>query len=924
MDSFNDSYVISTSTMSAQDSLDIQGALLSFFRSNWFEASCALLLVIVSLVRTACKFGYLSPGRGTKAAGRDVVLDGQDDRETDGEKQTRKLIYNLFDKANRDAPNVFELYENITKTRGINFRQYIRDDSHAQALFISLFTHAINTQRGEMVGALMADMRAMDIPRNLCFYASVMKVYASRGMYGDALRMYDYMVEENLQPDSMMYICLMNDAIACNDTNRANHFFKELCKVGKPSMRTYMTILRMYSKVKNWEAAFNILNDMKAAGATPDNLVFNNVLGVCVSSGQVAAAQKLVDTWQDVEGMLDVISFNTLLKGYAQVPDYDKSEAIIDRMQRVGPQPNLISFNTVMDCSVRAMQLLCSSPDKRRSKYSSSTPCATPTNGFRTPCATPTNGSRTPCATPSNGSRGWEQMNGQSSATFQAMARKPWDLLDRMEAMGLTPDRYTCSTLIKGMHLTGCSVREIDRAIQLLKKVGPAALQSKDNDNARLHEVLFNSMLDACVNARDLTRMAQVFEMMRECRVPVSAVTFGTLIKAFGQASRLDRCREVWNEMRRAGVRPTPVTYGCYIDACIRHNDMDTAMKVFEEMVPDRCKPNTVIYTSLIRGFARTKQADRALALYKDMKERGVECSNVTFNSLLDVIARHVPDAKEMGEVLDDMRGSNIQPDIVTYSILIKASCAAGNLDSAMSLFEQLKRERLVLDEIAFNSLLNGCSKNNKISYAESVFASMRELGVRPSNVTCSILVKMYGKAKMLDKATAVMELMENEYKEQPNLYVYTCLIQACVQNMQVKRGWDLFHDMPEKGIEPDGVTYGTLIHGCVYANKFDLAMTLVKRAYLVADQGAMSPTAKGRRQPAPDKVVPLQPEVLNALLSALNRKGKSDQAQELEDLMTNNKIHLDPRARKRTTSTSTPTSGGLAANLLPIPARRI
>merc|ERR1719473_1781502 len=137
---------------------------------------------------------------------------------------------------------------------------------------------------------------------------------------------------------------------------------------------------------------------------------------------------------------------------------------------------------------------------------------------------------------------------------------------------------------------------------------------------------------------------------------------------------------------------------------------------------------------------------------------------------------------------------------------------------------------------------------------------------------------------------------MENDYKEKPNLFVYTCLIQACVQNMQVKRGWDLFRTMQEKGIEPDAVTYGTLIHGCVYANKFDLAMTLVKRAYNLEES---SPKRKSPQKA--EKSVQLQPEVLNALLSALNRKGKSDQATELESLMKANTVSVDTRAQKRT-----------------------
>merc|ERR1712216_768884 len=171
-----------------------------------------------------------------------------------------------------------------------------------------------------------------------------------------------------------------------------------------------------------------------------------------------------------------------------------------------------------------------------------------------------------------------------------------------MEAVGMVADKYTCSTLIKGMHLNGCSIREIDRAMALLKVVGPEAAANKSkegdkNDNARLHEVLFNSMLDACVNVKDLNRMAEVFALMRDCKVPASNITFGTLIKAFGQAGRIDRIPMLWAEMRKSGVKPTAVTYGCCIDALLRNGDMDAAMKTFDEMKPDGCVPNTVIYT---------------------------------------------------------------------------------------------------------------------------------------------------------------------------------------------------------------------------------------------------------------------------------------------------------------------------------------
>jgi pentatricopeptide repeat protein len=52
----------------------------------------------------------------------------------------------------------------------------------------------------------------------------------------------------------------------------------------------------------------------------------------------------------------------------------------------------------------------------------------------------------------------------------------------------------------------------------------------------------------------------------------------------------------------------------------------------------------------------------------------------------------------------------------------------------------------------------------------------MRTLGIKPSNVTFSILIKIYGKAKDLKRALAVLDDMKKE-SVRPGLIVYTCLI---------------------------------------------------------------------------------------------------------------------------------------------------
>jgi pentatricopeptide repeat protein len=785
-------------------------------------------------------------------------------------KQVHSLISNLLSKAGKTSLDNFELYQDLVHGRQTDLRRYVDGDHAARTMYVALINSTVHTASHQLgpyfsrsrgvwkwTSSFIADMRNFGFSRTLDFYSSIIKVHVNAQYLQEAFLIYSEMITDGIEPDQNTNICLLNVSVALGDSDKAKQFFENLIQLGPVSVRTYMTVLRVYSKNKDWRGAVHLLDRMKSSGTPPDNLVLNTVLGLCVAVGQVQSAEKLLRQWHSVG---DVVSCNIVLKGFTQQAHMAKAEVMLNSMLSDGPEPNLITFNTIMDCAVRAMQVMSSS----------------------------------------NGNE--KQLNASTGSSETAsLLRRPWELLDKLIDLGLEPDRYTCSTLVKGMHIAGCSVVEIDRAVSLIRRVGAEALRAASataghstDSNARLVEVLFNTLLDACVTVRDLDRMGEIFEMMQEFNVGVSAVTFGTLIKAFGQAGRLTRCHEVWEDMQSAGIKATIVTYGCYIDACIRNEDLTGAGELFELMLVQGVKPNAVVYTSLIRGFAQSKQPIKALELYRRMRREGIEATCVTFNSILDVVARQLSEPAALQEVMDDMRNASIEPDLMTYSILLKANCSSGNIGGALSLFRQIRSHGLVFDQVAFNTLLQACSKADQISDAEEVFDEMCRLGITPSNVTTSILVKMYGKAHMLDKAISISVRMEREYGRKPNLFVYTCLIQACVQNKHVRQSWDIFNRMLLAGVEPDAITYGTVIHGCVYLNRFAMAMTLVRHAYMLpqkadADVGLETPFAVDAL-PIKSPVV-LQAEVLQMLIAALRRKEQVELANELETIIADHSV---------------------------------
>lgn len=860
----------------------VSAALSEEFQGLWIEIMTTIMVVIMFIWHSkssalwhsksnpfSSKIFKVAGGGGKRQTrvGSKVEKDQGDDAQ-----RIKKFVTSLLMKSSKNNPSsVLEGYEELVQSCGASLRRHISDDQNARSMYLHLINSAVclatparqesgapdGTATWSWTSRLLADMKTFGFPCNADFYGAALKMFGNAQLFQEGLTLHDFMVVAGVLPSNSMLIMLLNMAGTCGEYTKALSFFDRICETPQPAVRTIMTVLRVHVATNDWQGSVKLLDRMVSLGTQPDNLILNGVLGLCVSCLEIDAAQLLLTRWKDIT---DVVSWNILLKGCAQLNDLKRAEVILQSMSVSGPAPNLISYNTTLDCAVRSMRA---------------------------------GGAEGPSKKSSNQWRNAAGAQGNPNAkAFAAVAKRSWDLIDQLTAQGLEPDRYTCSTLVKGMHLTGCCPSDIDRAVDLLNRVGADALQAGRDGapayNERLMEVLFNTLLDACITVHDLDRMSKIFDMMQQFGVKVSAVTYGTLIKAFGQSGAVKRCRQAWEDMRRSKIEPTIVTYGCYIDACIRNEDTEHAEEIFESMETSGVRPNAVIYTSLIRGFAHAKQPHKALEIYRRMQREGVEANSVTFNSILDIVGRQLADISVLHEVMNDMCKAGVVPDAVTYSILIKASCSGGNIQNALSLFRQFQSNGLVFDQVAFNTLLLSCSKAEQVADAEDIFNEMRRLGMTPTHVTCSIMVKMYGRAKMLDKAIAVSEIVEKEYGQKPNLYVYTSLIQACAQNKQVRKSWDIFNQMIQAGVEPDAITYGTVIHGCVYLNKFSYAMSLVRHAYTLP----WRESAEGDfALPALKHEVPLQRDVLQMLVTALRRKDQSALAAELDDIMASRAV---------------------------------
>ena len=74
--------------------------------------------------------------------------------------------------------------------------------------------------------------------------------------------------------------------------------------------------------------------------------------------------------------------------------------------------------------------------------------------------------------------------------------------------------------------------------------------QLQNDTDFKPDEILYNSIIDACVSFNEINKCLSIFEEMKKNNVQPSSVTYGILIKAYGQTNDLVKAFKIFELMK--------------------------------------------------------------------------------------------------------------------------------------------------------------------------------------------------------------------------------------------------------------------------------------------------------------------------------------------------------------------------------------
>ncbi|KAL4473964.1 hypothetical protein ABPG72_000326 [Tetrahymena utriculariae] len=268
------------------------------------------------------------------------------------------------------------------------------------------------------------------------------------------------------------------------------------------------------------------------------------------------------------------------------------------------------------------------------------------------------------------------------------------------------------------------------------------------------------------------------------------------------------------------------------IDIALRSNKLAQALQTLDSLEKDETwkakediqKRRCELYFQILKNLKGLQYSENDETLQKlcqmveylneKKEEENIYPDEAMINSLIDLCfqCNQVKLALDVYGYFDKF---SVSPSGVTYCILIKGYGQHKQFSYAMTIYQQMKTNKISLNEVTLGCLIDTCVKCNQLNKAEEIL--LEEKDIKPNTIIYTTLLKGYTKQENMKKALEIFEIMKKDKDLEPNIVSYNSLMECAVQckdKEQMKKIFNEIMEQKEENKRADLITYSTYIKG--------------------------------------------------------------------------------------------------------------
>lgn len=310
----------------------------------------------------------------------------------------------------------------------------------------------------------------------------------------------------------------------------------------------------------------------------------------------------------------------------------------------------------------------------------------------------------------------------------------------------------------------------------------------------------FPCVLRSCGGLPDLIRGGEVHAHVIRYGFGSEIDVLNALITMYAKCGDFRSARRVFDGMPRRDC----ISWNAMISGYFENEECFEGMGLFLTMHDLSLEPDLMTMTSVTSacGMLCDIRLGKEIHGYVLKKGFGVEVS--VHNSLIQMYASF-GNLKEAETVFLQM----VSKDVVSWTAMISGYEKNESPEKALKVFEQMKAEDVVPDEVTVASVLSACASLGCIDIGIELHELARKNGLMPYTLVGNTLLDMYSKSKCIDKALDVFKCMPEK-----NVISWSSIILGFHINHRSFEALNLFRQM-QADLKPNSVTFISTLSAC-------------------------------------------------------------------------------------------------------------
>lgn len=661
-----------------------------------------------------------------------------------------------------------------------------------------------------------------------------------------------------------------------------------------PNARMLATILGVLGKANQEMLALELFS--RAEPEVGNSVqVYNAMMGVYARNGHFSKVKKLLDLMRERGLEPDLVSFNTLINARLKSGHILPNLAIelLDEVRNSGLRPDIITYNTLISACSRASNLeeavkVFNDMEKHKCQPDLWTYNAMISVFGR-------------CGFPDKAERLFKDldMNGffPDAVTYNSLlyafaregkTEKVRNVCEEMVKKGFGKDEMTYNTMI---HMYG-KRGDHDVAMQLYNEMKT----SGRNPDV----VTYTVLIDSLGKANKIKEAANVMSEMFNAGVKPTLRTYSALICGYAKVGRRIEAAEMFNCMLQSGIKPDHLAYSVMLDIHLRSNDTKKAMMLYQDMIDDGFVPDRSLYEAILQVLGRENNEESIQKVVRDLEEVCKLSPNITSSILVkgkcyDLAAKILRSAivegfnldhdnlfcilssySSSGRHLEAIQLLNFIKEHVSGSkqfiseALIVIYCKADQLDAALDEYYRYYEFGLTTSSATMcSTLIRCCEENEYFSEASQIFSDMRSSGLEPSQDLYQLMAIVYCKLGFPETGHYLVDQAETSGISVQDVPIYTNLIEAYGKLKLLEKAENVMKSLRQRNIIVDRKVWNALIQAYAGSGCYEKA----RAAFNTMMKDGFTPTV----------------ENINSLMQALIIDGRLNElyvvVEELQDM---------------------------------------